>query len=576
MSADATSKLFEKLKQYKNYSNDSIFFKYIFDQSDIVDENSKSSMENDECSFKPEYTHQVFGDDEMIFGYKDLHIDYYLTPGTMDAYIGVKSKEKISPSRYDGIEPDDVYTSFKEFGCSPGFTKNLDVFCGDKMKKDLEFKPYGEKLNEYTRTNDSKVSTFEIYRVDSDNCTEYGSDEFVNYLDRVQTMLVYYIETSNFLDPDDTNWVHYFLYEKRKNTSSVANNNEYRYLTIGYLSVYRYYAWPDKNRSRISQIMIFPRYQNAGHGAELTESVLRDVNQNPNMIDVTAESPSPDFTRLRDFVTTKMCATLPVFKNKELVKKGFNSEMVTEALKHFKIPKLQTRRCYEILRMTYTNEYNTEEWRGFRLDVKKRFYKPFLNRSKYARTAGGSMPAEDGEDEEEQAGSSSGTSKTSAFESRFGGGSSAKFGTIGEEGEDEEEESESGVTTIGFGGRAMSKSSSKPVKMVSFGSRMEPESTTQIGFGSKATPIVESEQIGFGNPVGGSSKAMPFTKLTPPVAPTEAKTGDEEDSGDSPQGQEQLFMSDKEKKKYLETEFQTSVEEYRKIIKRLEQVDALP
>lgn len=571
MSADATSKLFEKLKQYKNYSNDSIFFKYIFDHSDIVDENSKKSMEDDEDSFKPEYTHQIFGDDEMIFGYKDLHIDYYLTPGTMDAYIGVKSKEKISPSRYDGIEPDDVYSSFKEFGCSPGFTKNLDNFCGDKMKKDLEFKPYGEKLTEYTRTNESKVSTFEIYRVDSDNCEEYGSDEFVNYLDRVQTMLVYYIETSNFLDPDDTNWVHYFLYEKRKNTSSVSNNNEYRYLTIGYLSVYRYYAWPDKNRSRISQIMIFPRYQNAGHGAELTESVLRDVNQNPNMIDVTAESPSPDFVRLRDFVTTKMCSTLPVFKNKELVKKGFNNEMATEALKHFKIPKLQSRRCYEILRMAYTNEHNAEEWRDFRLNVKKRFYKPFLNKSKYARTAGGSMPAD--EDEEEQAGaSSSGTSnqtKASAFESRFGGGSSAKFGTIGEE---DEEESESGVTTIGFGGRAMSKSSSKPVKSVSFGSRMEPESTTQIGFGSKATPIVESEQIGF-----GSSKATPFTKLTPQAAPAEAKTGaDGEDSGDAPQGQEQLFMSDKEKKKYLETEFQTTVEEYRKIIKRLENADALP
>lgn len=229
--------------------------------------------------------------------------------------------------------------------------------------------------------------------------------------------------------------------------------------------------------------MIFPRYRNAGHGAELTESVLRDVNQNPNMIDVTAESPSPDFVRLRDFVTTKMCSTLPVFKNKELVKKGFNSEMVTEAQKHFKIPKLQTRRCYEILRMAYTNEHNTEEWRDFRLNVKKRFYKPFVNRSKYARTAGGSMPAdEDGEEEEQAGGSGSATSKAAAFENRFGGGGSAKFGTIGEE---EEEEEESGVTTIGFGGRAMSKSSSKPVKMVSFGSQMELESTTQIGFGSK-------------------------------------------------------------------------------------------
>jgi len=121
MSGDATSKLFEKLKVYKNYSNDSIFFKYIFDENDVHDENSKRSMEDDENSFKPEYTHQIFGDDEIIFGYKNLHIDYYLTPGTLDAYIGVKSREKISPSRFDGIEPDNVYDSFTDFGCSPGF-----------------------------------------------------------------------------------------------------------------------------------------------------------------------------------------------------------------------------------------------------------------------------------------------------------------------------------------------------------------------------------------------------------------------------------------------------------------------
>ena len=115
------------------------------------------------------------------------------------------------------------------------------------------------------------------------------------------------------------------------------------------------------------------------------------------------------------------------------------------------------------------------------MDVKKRFYKPFLNKSKYARTAGGSMPTEDNE-EEETAGAANGSK--AAFENRFCGGSGSKFGAIGEE-DEEEEESESGVTTIGFGGRAMSKSNTKPVKMVSFGSRMEPESTTQIGFGSK-------------------------------------------------------------------------------------------
>lgn len=221
--------------------------------------------------------------------------------------------------------------------------------------------------------------------------------------------------------------------------------------------------------------MIFPRHQNLGHGAELTECVIKDVYQNPNIVDVTAESPSPEFIRLRDYVTAKMCSTLPSFKNKELLKKGFNSEMAKEALESFKIPKLQSRRCYEILRLACTNQHNADEWKNYRLDLKKRFFKPFLNKAKYARNAGG-MPKE--EDEEPESGTSKG------LEDRFGG-SSSKFDAI-----EEDDESESGVTTIGFGGKSAAKSNSKPTKMVSFGSRFESagaESTTQIGFGNSSS-----------------------------------------------------------------------------------------
>jgi len=449
-----------------------------------------------------------------------------------------------------------------------GFTKNLDTFCSDKMKKDLEFTPWGNKLFEYTRNANSEQSTFEIYKMDS-GCSDYDNENFITYMDRVQTMLVYYIETSCFLDPDDPNWVHYFLYEKRRNTAQIPGkqSNEFRYITIGYLSVYRYYAYPDKTRSRISQIMIFPKYQNAGHGAELTECVIKDVYQNPDVIDVTAESPSPDFVRLRDYVTTKLCCTLPIFKDKEALRKGFNAEMVKQAVKHFKIPKLQSRRCYEILRMACTNQHSIDEWRNYRLDVKKRFYKPFLNRSKYARNAGGSLPDENQEEPETKSGSSSTLSK--AFEGRFGG-SSSKFDGI------EEEESESGVTQIGFGGKSASKLNTKPVKMVSFGSRMGGDSesgTTQIGFGSKSN-VESTTQIGFGN--SNSSKSVSFapkvTSLNTSDGTTDPENDEDENNSSKP---ENLFMNDKDRKKYLETEFQNTVDEYTKIIKRLEQADAL-
>ena len=365
------SKLFEKLKVYKNDANACISFKYIFDHSDLK---VADKVEDENALFKPEYTHQIFGDEECIFGFKNLRVDYFLTPGLLHAYIGLNYKEKITPQRFDGIESDDVYGAFDEFGCSPGYTKNLNVFT-EKLSQDAQFRPYGKQIWAYSRPSGLN---YEIYKVDQ-TCAEYQTAEFVDYLLRVQTMLAFYIETFSFLDYEDPQWTHFFLYEKQSYNAAV------RYVTMGYLSVYNYYAYPDKTRSRISQVLVFPKFQHAGHGAELVESVYRDACLSKDIIDVTAEDPSPEFVKLRDFVTTKMCLQLDSFKDKDGLKKSFTPQMVQEALKQFKLPKLQSRRCYEILRLAATNQSKQDEWTGFRLDIKKRFYLPFIRKTKYAR-----------------------------------------------------------------------------------------------------------------------------------------------------------------------------------------------
>lgn len=161
--------MFDKLKAYKVYSNDVVFFKYIMDKSDLdsaasttpttttttTTTASLSAASNETTSkscvalneeFRPEFTHQIFGDEETIFGYKNLKINYYLTPGLLEAYIGMQYTDKISPRKFDGIDPDDVYSQFAEFGCSPGFTHNLDTFSGEMFKRDLAFRPFGEKV----------------------------------------------------------------------------------------------------------------------------------------------------------------------------------------------------------------------------------------------------------------------------------------------------------------------------------------------------------------------------------------------------------------------------------------------
>jgi hypothetical protein len=108
-----------------------------------------------------------------------------LTPGLLHAYIGLKCKEKITAQRFDGIEPDDVYGAFTEFGCSPGFTRNINLFSSEKLKQDIEFVPFGTKIYEYSREpTDEKPrnSKFEIYKVDS-SMPEYENQKFVLLFD---------------------------------------------------------------------------------------------------------------------------------------------------------------------------------------------------------------------------------------------------------------------------------------------------------------------------------------------------------------------------------------------------------
>ena len=569
MSTDSSSKLFEKLKAFKIYSNDAIFFKYIFDESDLATAKATNGNESDiddkalSAPFKAEYTHQIFGDEEIIFGYKALVIDYFLAPATLDAYIGLRYKEKISPQRWEGIEADDVYHSFSEFGCSPGFTRQLDTFRTRMLAADRQFQPYGTKIHDYTRADESSSQTFEIYRMDA-ACEAYTSEAFVDYILRVQTMLVYFIETSCFVDTSDPAWTYYLLYEKKKKNTMCGSENEceWRYATIGYVSVYNFYAYPDKTRSRISQVMIFPHYERAGHGAAMLEAVYRDVCREPRIADITAEDPSADFVRIRDYTTTKMCLTLASFGDKAALKRGFSAQMARDALATYKLPKLQSRRCYEILRMAATKPSDVDEWRAFRLDVKKvnlnneilvvnmqfdlyyylfvfvrlskRLYLPFIRRSKYARNicGGASSSSSSSTSAEEPSGSSSAAASTSKsaeqaekqvslhqprkatkrpmLASRFGSGSGREEAAAAAEDDDDEG---FGVTTIGFG----PSNGSKPSMSISNGNgskRFAAATTTSVVAMQALAPAMSSSKMApttvVAKTTNGATKSVSF------------------------------------------------------------------
>lgn len=59
-------------------ANEAMMIHLIHDESDMV----KPTL-----SFNPEYTNQVFHEDESIVGYEDLSINFYVLAGSLDQYM---------------------------------------------------------------------------------------------------------------------------------------------------------------------------------------------------------------------------------------------------------------------------------------------------------------------------------------------------------------------------------------------------------------------------------------------------------------------------------------------------------
>ena len=63
---------------------------------------------------------------------------------------------------------------------------------------------------------------------------------------------------------------------------------------VGYTTVYRCYAYPDRHRDRIGQIFVLPSYQQKGVGMQMMEAVYA-VAKERQAVDISVHpSPEPD------------------------------------------------------------------------------------------------------------------------------------------------------------------------------------------------------------------------------------------------------------------------------------------
>ncbi|KHJ86289.1 hypothetical protein OESDEN_13965 [Oesophagostomum dentatum] len=296
---------------------------------------------NDVEGFHPEFAHQHFGDNETIYGYDDLSVNLYYSDVTMFLYPQVSFSTAVSSVEKD-MKEDDIITKLKDQ--LPSDQMNMMVETKEQFQvllaKQKNFKPFGELITKFT----AKEKSFELFKI-----TE-SSPEFDNYLARVQSLALWYIDAAQYTDNTDPLWMHYFLYESKANE---AGDGSRAYSLAGYASLYRFYAYPEKIRPRIAQILLLPEFRKCG----------------------IAEDPADNFVFLRDYVDCVNCSKLPEFSPEKL-KGGYTPEMRDAAQSKLKINKRQSRRVYEILRLKCTNMKNRDEAKAYRLDVKRRLEAP--------------------------------------------------------------------------------------------------------------------------------------------------------------------------------------------------------
>jgi len=343
-----------ELDEFKCDANEAITFRLVRKPEDIEDE---------EKGFPPDMTHQVFGESELIFGYKDLNISIYYTAARLIPCLRVTHSSKVDAKEH-GVNADNV-EAILSAEMPAGCLSNLDNLRA-RLPAEANFKPFGEMIDSYTATaKGGQEHKFSVYH------TSIDEPGFREYHDRLQSFIKFYIDAASYIDADDPQWDFYLLFENYK------EDGEPRLAIAGYMTIYNFYAYPTHIRPRISQVLVLPPFQRMGIGSRLIQTFYNICYPKSEVLDITVEDPSDNFQRVRTFVDVRNCLKLKAFQPEEL-SKGFSHDMVHEAQHKLKLSKLQARRVYEILSLKNTDQSDKADLRKFRLMVKQRLNIPFL------------------------------------------------------------------------------------------------------------------------------------------------------------------------------------------------------
>jgi len=235
--------------------------------------------------FKPEYTHQVFSEDEEVKGYQGLSIDVFVNARDFTTMVEVKYSEKAKVA--DDV--DDIMAETFQGQVLQGPDSGLKFEQSLSASQALSLGDYGQELDKSPLGDGAELVI---------TCSNLASaSEAIRGLhSRMQPFLVFFIDGASTIDQDDPNWE--LLLAIRQEGDSMQ--------VMGLCTVHSCFAYPDSKRLQVSQIMVLPPYQKQGVAGKLISSVMK-IARETGAKDVTYEDPTPTVQRLRERVDLLSC-----------------------------------------------------------------------------------------------------------------------------------------------------------------------------------------------------------------------------------------------------------------------------
>ncbi|GHJ85651.1 hypothetical protein NliqN6_2053 [Naganishia liquefaciens] len=320
--------------------------------------------------FHPTFTYPIFGDKEVIFGYKGLKVRIDMASGSLREYLSITYREKINST---ATPADDIEGILYKFIPS-NYTKNAKTFAETVQTDADSFVPPGEKIAAYAPIQQiaNEPVEYGIYK-----CT-WNTPGFREFHRRAQLFILLYIEAGSYIQEDEDEWEFLMIFETRTRASTSATTKTTKsYHFVGYVSAYPFWCYPDNIRLRLSQFVILPPYQGKGHGSQLYNALWNHISDRQEVSELTIEDPSEHFEDLRDRNDLTRLRKL-LGQSKELLAGApVDKAWMERTRKKLKYAKRQFLRIIEIMlleQLKYKQD-DPSAYKALRLQVKERLYR---------------------------------------------------------------------------------------------------------------------------------------------------------------------------------------------------------